>query len=113
MRDMGHLRDPPLEAFSSALAFRRCHPHIKLAWGGAPLGATTTQMSGTRGVLLLLACVPASAALQLPRLRPLPRRLEAIVLDADGSFLDPDHKVSPANAEVTLALALAKVRARA
>jgi hypothetical protein len=46
------------------------------------------------GVLLLLACVPASSAALLPRIRPLPRRLEAIVLDADGSFLDPDHKVS-------------------
>ena len=68
-------------------------------------------MSGTRGVLLLLACVPASAALQLPRLRPLPRRLEAIVLDADGSFLGPDHKVSPANAEVTLAPARFGARA--
>ena len=65
----------------------------------------------SRGVVLLLACIPASAALQLPRLRPLPRRLEAIVLDADGSFLDPDHKVSPANAEVTLAPARFGARA--
>ena len=47
----------------------------------------------SRGVLLLVACVPASSAALLPRLRPPPRRLEAIVLDADGSFLDPDHKV--------------------
>ena len=44
-------------------------------------------------VLLLLACVPAAIAALLPRLRPPPRRLEAVVLDADGSFLDPDHKV--------------------
>ena len=108
---MGHLRDPPLEAFSRGLR-SGVATHTSNLRGVALVGATT-QMSGTRGVLLLLACVPASAALQLPRLRPLPRRLEAIVLDADGSFLDPDHKVSPANAEVTLALALAQVRARA
>ena len=44
-------------------------------------------------VLLLLACAPAASAALLPRLRPPPRRLEAVVLDADGSFLDPDHKV--------------------
>ena len=44
-------------------------------------------------VLLLLACVPAAFTALLPRLRPPPRRLEAVVLDADGSFLDPDHKV--------------------
>ena len=43
--------------------------------------------------MLLLACAPAAYAALLPRLRPPPRRLEAVVLDADGSFLDPDHKV--------------------
>lgn len=35
--------------------------------------------------------------LELPRL--LPRCLDAVVLDADGSFLDPAHKVSAANAD--------------
>ena len=43
--------------------------------------------------VLLLLCVPSASAALLPRLRPPPRRLEAVVLDADGSFLDPDHKV--------------------
>lgn len=32
-------------------------------------------------------------------LSALPERLEAVVLDADGSFLNPEHRVSPANAE--------------
>ena len=57
------------------------------------LSATKALTMICRGVLLLVACVPASSAALLPRLRPPPRRLEAIVLDADGSFLDPDHKV--------------------
>ena len=67
------------------------------------------HMSHThRGLLLVLAvCVPASLAL-LPRL--LPRRLEAIVLDADGSFLDPNHKVSSANADAVLAARRAGLR---
>ena len=41
----------------------------------------------------LLAVVPTDAFLN-----PLPRRLEAVVLDADGTFLNPLHQVTEANA---------------
>ena len=91
--------------------FLCCNPPPNFPCPTRRRATLSTATMHSRGVVLLLACVPASAALQLPRLRPLPRRLEAIVLDADGSFLDPDHKVSPANAEVTLAPARFGARA--
>lgn len=49
-------------------------------------------------VIVLFVCPALALAAWLPRPAALPRRLEAVVLDADGTFLDPDHKVSPANA---------------
>ena len=61
-----------------------------------------SRLSRPSSLLLLLVLLHCSSShALLPRL--LPRRLEAVVLDADGSFLDPQHKVSPANAEAVLA----------
>lgn len=61
-----------------------------------------SRHSKPRSLLLLVLVLHCSSShALLPRL--LPRRLEAVVLDADGSFLDPQHKVSPANAEAVLA----------
>mmetsp|Transcript_23638 Transcript_23638/g.74412 ORF Transcript_23638/g.74412 Transcript_23638/m.74412 type:complete len:367 (-) Transcript_23638:182-1282(-) len=61
-----------------------------------------SRLSRQSSLLLLLVLLHCSSShALLPRL--LPRRLEAVVLDADGSFLDPQHKVSPANAEAVLA----------
>lgn len=56
--------------------------------------------------LLLLSLAAAASWLRLP----LPRRLEAVVLDADGTFLDPDHKVTSANAKAIKAAREAGLR---
>tara|TARA_B110001452_G_scaffold251177_1_gene240012 strand:- start:4396 stop:5403 length:1008 start_codon:yes stop_codon:yes gene_type:complete len=68
-------------------------------------------MRRTAALLLLAAapCLPLQLP-RLPRLRGPPRRLEAVVLDADGTFLDPDHRVSEANAAAVEAARSAGLR---
>lgn len=54
-------------------------------------------------MLSLIWITPTLAAASFLQRSPLPRRLKAVVLDADGTFLDPQHKVSEANAAAILA----------